>query len=169
MSGDAFAPEPGRGASRAVPASALTPILDQDFDSATLYTLRAAVQAHADRIGLSENRINEVVLAVHELAANAIAHGGGRGRLRMWDLAGTLSCEVVDDGPANAGAAPGRSEAPDPWPAEDGRSEARDPWPAEDGHGLWLVRQVADHLDLRSGPRGTRAVVTFALPRPEDH
>jgi anti-sigma regulatory factor (Ser/Thr protein kinase) len=165
-----------------MPASALTPILDQDFDPATLYALRAAVQAHADRAGLSENRINEVVLAVHELAANAIAHGGGRGRLRMWDLAGALSCEVVDGGPANAGAAPslseppdpwpgapGRSEAPDPWPAEDGRSEARDPWPAEDGHGLWLVRQVADHLDLRSGPRGTRAVVTFALPRPEDH
>jgi hypothetical protein len=38
------------------------------------------------------------------------------------------------------------------------------PWPTADGHGLWLVRQVADHLDLRSGPRGTRAVVTFALP-----
>jgi hypothetical protein len=44
-----------------------------------------------------------------------------------------------------------------------------DPWPAEDGHGLWLVRQVADQLDLRSGPRGTRAIVAFALPRPEDH
>ncbi len=160
-------PEPGRGAGRATPASALTPILDQDFDSATLYALRAAVQAHADRVGLSENQINEVVLAVHELAANAIAHGGGRGRLRMWDLAGTLSCEVVDDGPANA--APGRSEAPDPWPAALGRSEAPDPWLADDGHGLWLVRQVADHLDLRSGPRGTRAVVTFALPRTEDH
>jgi anti-sigma regulatory factor (Ser/Thr protein kinase) len=189
MSGDAFVPEPGRGAGRAMPASALTPILDQDFDSATLYALRAAVQAHADRAGLSENRINEVVLAVHELAANAIAHGGGRGRLRMWDLPGALSCEVVDGGPANAAAAPGGSEAPDPWPSAPGLSEAQgaapglseapgaapglseapDPWPAKDGHGLWLVRQMADHLDLRSGRRGTRAVVTFALPRPEDH
>jgi anti-sigma regulatory factor (Ser/Thr protein kinase) len=209
MSGDAFVPEPGRGAGRAMPASALTPILDQDFDSATLYALRAAVQAHADRAGLSENRINEVVLAVHELAANAIAHGGGRGRLRMWDLPGALSCEVVDGGLANAAAAPGGSEAPDPWPsppglsevpgaapapseaqgaapapseaqgaapapseaqgAAPGLSEAQGAWPAKDGHGLWLVRQVADHLDLRSGRRGTRAVVTFALPRPEDH
>jgi hypothetical protein len=35
-------------------------------------------------------------------------------------------------------------------------------------HGLWLVRQVADQLDLRSGLRGTRAMVTFALPLPED-
>ena len=152
-----------------MPASALTPILDQDFDPATLYALRAAVQAHADRVGLPENRITEVVLAVHELAANAIAHGGGRGRLRMWDLAGTLSCEVVDGGPANAGPVPGRSEAPDPWPAAPSRSETPDPWPAKDGHGLWLVQQVADRLDLRSGPRGTRAVVTFALPRPADH
>jgi len=160
-------------------ASAHPPILDQEFDSGTLYALRAAVQAHADRAGLSENRISEVVLAVHELAANAIAHGGGRGRLRMWDLPGALSCEVVDGGPANAAAAPGGSEAPDPWPsapglseapgAAPGPSEAPDPWPAKDGHGLWLVRQVADQLDLRSGPRGTRAVVTFALARPEDH
>jgi anti-sigma regulatory factor (Ser/Thr protein kinase) len=139
-----------------MPASALTPLLDQDFDAGTLYALRAAVQAHADRIGLPENRVGEVVLAVHELAANAIVHGGGHGRLRMWDLAEALSCEVVDGGPANEGAASSLSEAPDPWPAED-------------GHGLWLVRQVADHLDLRSGPRGARAVVTFALPRPGDH
>ena len=161
MSGDAFLPDPflpdpGGEAGRAVPASALTPILDQDFDSGTLYALRAAVQAHADRVGLPESRVSEVVLAVHELAANAVAHGAGHGRLRMWDLAGALSCEVVDGGPATAGAGPGLSEAPDPWPAEG-------------GHGLWLVRQVADHLDLRSGPRGTRAVVTFALPRPGDH
>jgi anti-sigma regulatory factor (Ser/Thr protein kinase) len=163
MSGDAFLPEPGRGAGRARPASALPPILDQDFDSGTLYALRAAVQAHADRIGLPENRVSEVVLAVHELAANAIAHGAGHGRLRMWDLAGALSCEVVDGGPAAAGAAPGLNAG-----AARGLSEAPDPWPAEDGHGLWLVRRVADDLDLRSGPRGTRAVVTFALLRPGD-
>jgi anti-sigma regulatory factor (Ser/Thr protein kinase) len=137
-------------------ASALTPILDQEFDSGTLYALRAAVQAHADQAGLSEDRAGEVVLAVHELAANAIAHGAGHGRLRMWDLAGALSCEVVDGGPAG-----GPAETSGPW-------TVTDPWPAEDGHGLWLVRQVADQMDLRSGPRGTRAVVTFALPRPED-
>ena len=150
-------PDPAGGAGRAVQASARTPILDQEFDSGTLYALRAAVQAHANQAGLSEDRIGEVVLAVHELAANAIAHGAGHGRLRMWDLADAMSCEVVDSGPA---ADP--RVAAGPWPVTD-------PWPVEDGHGLWLVRQVADHLDLRSGPRGTRAVVTFALAQPEDH
>jgi hypothetical protein len=44
----------------------------------------------------------------------------------------------------------------------------KDPWPALDGHGLWLVRQVADRLELLSSPRGTRALVSFTLP-PRDH
>jgi anti-sigma regulatory factor (Ser/Thr protein kinase) len=167
MTGDAFLTEPAGGIGRAAPASAQAPLLDQEFDSGTLYALRAAVQAHAGQAGLSEDRVGEVVLAIHELAANAIAHGAGHGRLRMWEQAGALSCEIVDAGPAGAGRpsgpSPGRAGRP-PGPAE-----AADPWPAADGHGLWLVRRVADQLDLRSGPRGTRAVVTFALPRPEDH
>ena len=147
MSGDAFLIEPAGGAGRAMQASAQPPVLDQEFDSGTLYRLRAAVQAHADQAGLSEDRATEVVLAVHELAANAIAHGAGRGRLRLWDLTGSLSCEITDAG------TPGTTDS----------SETADPWPAADGHGLWLVRQVADHLDLRSGPHGTTAVVTFAF------
>ena len=156
MSGDAFLTEPAAGVGRAAPASAQALLLDQEFDSGTLYALRAAVQAHAGQAGLSEDRVGEVVLAIHELAANAIAHGAGHGRLRMWERAGALSCEIVDAGPVGAGRLTGPSEAADPWPAAD-------------GHGLWLVRQVADQLDLRSGPRGTQAVVTFALPQPEDH
>jgi anti-sigma regulatory factor (Ser/Thr protein kinase) len=167
MSGDAFLTEPAAGVGRAAPASAQALLLDQEFDSGTLYALRAAVQAHAGQAGLSEERVGEIVLAVHELAANAIAHGAGHGRLRMWERAGALSCEIADAGPGGAG----RPTGPSPGGAgrPTGPSEAADPWPAADGHGLWLVRQVADQLDLRSGPRGTRAVVTFALPRPEDH
>ncbi len=178
MSGDAFLTEPAAGVGRAAPASAQALLLDQEFDSGTLYALRAAVQAHAGQAGLSEDRVGEVVLAIHELAANAIAHGAGHGRLRMWERAGALSCEIVDAGPVGAGCPTGPSPVgaglpTEPSPGRAGRpsgpSEAADPWPAVDGHGLWLVRQVADQLDLRSGPRGTRAVVTFALPRAEDH
>lgn len=148
MSGDAFLTEPAGRAGRAMQAGAPAPVLDQEFDSGNLYALRAAVQAHVDQAGLSEDRASDVVLAVHELAANAIAHGAGHGRLRLWDLAGALSCEIADGG------TPGTTDS----------SETVNPWPTVEGHGLWLVRQVADHLDLNSGPRGTRAVVTFALP-----
>ncbi len=150
-------PDTGTGGlgDRAVPAGA-APILDQPFDSGTLYALRAAVQAHASQAGMPADRAGDMVLALHELAANAIVHGAGRGRLRMWRVAGALSCEVLDGG------------APDP----DGRAgpggPVKDPWPALDGHGLWLVRQVADRLELLSSPRGTRALVSFTLP-PRDH
>jgi anti-sigma regulatory factor (Ser/Thr protein kinase) len=170
MTGDAFLTEPAGGVGRAMQAAARTPLLDQEFDSATLYALRAAVQAHASRVGLSEDRAGEVVLAVHELAANAIAHGAGRGRLQMWDLVGALSCEIVDGGPASSGgpASAHRSAGAHGPAGAHGSPPVSDPWPAAHGHGLWLVRQVADELDLRSGPRGTRAVVTFALARPED-
>ena len=167
MSGDAFLTEPAAGVGRAAPASAQALLLDQEFDSGTLYALRAAVQAHVGQAGLPEDRVGEVVLAIHELAANAIAHGAGHGRLRMWERAGALSCEIVDAGPVGAGPPTGPSLGGAGRPT--GPSEAADPWPAANGHGLWLVRQVADQLDLRSGPRGTRAVVTFALPQPDDH
>jgi anti-sigma regulatory factor (Ser/Thr protein kinase) len=159
VGGDAFLPQPGGGTGRAARASGLTPILDQEFDSGTLYALRAAVQAHAHRVGLSEDRASDVVLAVHELAANAIAHGGGHGRLRMWDLTDALSCEVTDGG---------RAEVRGPA-AAGGAWTVTDPWPADDGHGLWLVRQVGDQLELRPETRGTRVTVNFALPRLEDH
>ena len=50
-----------------------------------LYALRAAVQAHAAGPAC-RGPGREVVLAVHELAANAIAHGAGHGHLRLWHL-----------------------------------------------------------------------------------
>jgi anti-sigma regulatory factor (Ser/Thr protein kinase) len=150
MPDDAFLTEPDAGAARAGPAGTQPPALEQDFDGATLYALRSAVQAHAARAGLSEDRAGDVVLAIHELAANAVAHGAGHGRLRMWTLPAGLTCEIVDSG------SPGTPAAVD---------EA-DPCSAEEGHGLWLVRQVADHLDFRSGPHGTRALLTFTLPPP---
>jgi anti-sigma regulatory factor (Ser/Thr protein kinase) len=165
MTCDAFLTEPVGGAGRAMSAAARRPLLDDDFDLGTLHALRAAVQARAGQAGLSQERVGELVLAVHELAANAIAHGAGHGRLRMWDRAGTLSCEVADSGPADAGTARSATGAGGP----PGPAEAADPWPSADGHGLWLVRQVADQLELRSGPRGTLAIVTFARPLPEDH
>jgi Histidine kinase-like ATPase domain len=57
-------------------------VLDQGFDNDSLYALREAVAAHAMQAGLAEGRVGDLVLAVHELASNAIRHGGGRGRLR---------------------------------------------------------------------------------------
>lgn len=122
------------------------PILDRAFDADTLSALRADVLVGAELAGLPGRRVGDVVLAVHELAANAVRHGAGEGRLRMWNLAGALRCQV-DDGDPDAS----------------GRIVV-DALSAMPGHGLWVVRQVADQMQILSGPGGTRATVTFDLP-----
>src|SRR2546430_17013587 len=77
-----------------------SPVLEQEFDDGSLYALRAAVAAHASRAGLSEGRTGDLVLVVHELAANAIRHGAGHGRLRLWTAAGAGRPSVTGVRPA---------------------------------------------------------------------
>lgn len=143
------------------------PVLDLAFDSGTLDALRAGVKARACAAGLPGARAEDVVLTVHELAANAVSHGAGAGRLRIWQLAGSLHCQVEDGEPLASGH-PGE-------PPDHAGSEAADaadafgpasghPLPGRPGHGLWLVRQLADGTRILSGARGTRATVAFDLP-----
>lgn len=135
-------------------------VLDVTFDAGTLQALRADVRVSVLRAGFPEGRAEDVVLAVHELAANSVRHGGGAGRLRVWKLAGSLQCQVDD------GDLPGAAE-PGPGHTGPGSSSGRRPvtsLPCVPGHGLWVVRQVADQVQSLSGPRGTSIMTTFGLP-----
>jgi anti-sigma regulatory factor (Ser/Thr protein kinase) len=139
------------------------PVLDLAFGSGTLDALRAGVKAHSSAAGLPEDRAEDVVLAVHELAANAVSHGAGTGRLRIWKLAGSLCCQVEDgeplesEHPDHAGnEAAAAADASGPAPGHQ--------LPSQPGHGLWLVRQIADRMRVLSGARGTRATIAFDLP-----
>jgi anti-sigma regulatory factor (Ser/Thr protein kinase) len=125
-----------------------SPALDQAFDGDSLYALRAAVAAHGSQAGLSEGRTSDLVLAVHELAANAVRHGAGQGRLRLWAALDAVRCEVTDEG------APGEADTAD-----------AERWQAEPGHGLWLVRRIADSASVQSGASGTVAAVIFRRVR----
>jgi anti-sigma regulatory factor (Ser/Thr protein kinase) len=127
-----------------------TQVLEQAFDRDSLYALRAAVAAHAAEAGLPQQQVYDVITAAHELAANAVRHGAGHGRLRLWADGRSLRCQVSDDGPADR-------DATRPDPAA---------WPREHSHGLWLVEQVADQVSLKRDPGGTNATVTFIIGSP---
>jgi anti-anti-sigma factor len=144
----------GDAGAGAAPGRGGPPVLDQAFAGDSLYALRAAVAAHASQAGLPDGRVGDVVLAVHELASNAVCHGAGHGRVRIWNTGETLRCEVTDDGAAPAGTGGGSPDA--------------GLWSIDPGHGLWLVRQVADQTSLRSGLSGTVAAVSFALGPQEE-
>lgn len=129
------------------------PLLEQAFGLRTLCALRAAAHARAVEAGMPRARADDLTLAVHELAANAVQHGAGHGRLLMWYRDGTLVCQIEDDGPA---VQPGQDPA-----APGGNAAAR--WPSAQPHGLWLVRALADQMTITSGTAGTCATAAFTL------
>jgi serine/threonine-protein kinase RsbW len=131
------------------------PSLDLSFDSGSLYALREAVAAHAAAAGVSRLRVYDIVAAAHELAANAVRHGAGQGRLRLWVEDQYLRCEVSDEGKARGSAAGSRGTDMDRG------TDTR--WLARQGHGLWLVDQAADQVSLSHGPGGTTATIAFII------
>jgi anti-sigma regulatory factor (Ser/Thr protein kinase) len=122
--------------------------LDQPFGVDDLVALRSAVAAHASHLGLSARRVADLVLIAHELASNAIRHGGGAGRLRLGRRDGGLCCEVADSG---AGL---------PEPETMGHSRAA--LMAPGGRGLWIVRQLADRVEITTGAAGTTVSVLLS-------
>jgi anti-sigma regulatory factor (Ser/Thr protein kinase) len=124
-------------------------VVDLPFDAGTLPAVRAKARDQARRVGFPDSRTADLVLAVHELAANAVSHGAGAGRLRIWELPGALHCQVDDGDPLASGDPAG-------------------PWPAAPGHGLWVVQQAADQMHLIADPHGTRATAIFGLPPSQD-
>jgi anti-sigma regulatory factor (Ser/Thr protein kinase) len=141
------------GLSRGAPAGDRL-LLEEQFGAARpLYQLRQAVQAHAAAAGLPGRRVLDMMIAAHELAANAVRHGAGCGRLRIWSQGGALRCQVDNTGPEIAAAL--KTEADVNVAAE---------WPVRHSHGLWMIRQLADQMSIVSGPDGTCATVVFTLP-----
>ena len=121
-------------------------LLDVAFGWADFTRLRRQVSSQCAAAGLAGSRLDDFVLAVHEIAANAIVHAGGGGRLILRRAVGGLRCLVCDhelEDPA------GRVPR-----ARDG-SEPREAASAETGRGLWLAAQLADELSITSGPDST--------------
>lgn len=98
---------------------------------------------------LSVRQVDDYVKAVGEIAMNAVAHGVGPVRLRLWASARRFVCTVHDHGggiddPLLAYGHPARSphDAPDA------------PDATYAGLGLWAARQLVDLLDYRTTDDG---------------
>jgi anti-sigma regulatory factor (Ser/Thr protein kinase) len=115
-----------------------------------LSQVRALVLRHAREAGLSESRANDLVLAVSEVTANTLRHTKSSGTLAIWHDEDEVVCEIHDEGTIT-----------DPFVGH------RKPAPgASGGHGLWLVRQVCDLVELTSDANGTTVRMHMALRPP---
>lgn len=115
-----------------------TAIAEMPFRKSRLAELRALLRQRGDEAGLEGTRRGDFVLAGDELATNSIQHAGGGGTMRVWADEEQLFCEVRDDG---------RLEEP-----LIGRR--RPPPEQAGGRGLWLVNQLCDLVQIRSGEDG---------------
>lgn len=76
----------------------------------------------------------KLAMAAHEAAANSIRHGGGEGVVRVWDEDGDIICEVRDRGRIDEPLV-GRQR---PAGLQVG------------GHGVWLMNQLCDLVQIRT-------------------
>src|SRR5215218_7209768 len=115
--------------------------LDQTFEGGGLYSVRAAVAAHASALGATAGQVGHLVLIASELVTNAISYGGGRGRIRVWLEGCELHCEISDSGP-------GIPESTDLGYSQPAAASQR-------GRGLWVARTLCDNLSIVTGKSGT--------------
>jgi anti-sigma regulatory factor (Ser/Thr protein kinase) len=106
--------------------------------SRDLRPVRSAVTDCASQAGLAPGRTADLALAASEVAANTLRHTQGDGTLLVWRTRDEIICQVTDSGTIKDPLAGRR------------RSES-----AASGQGLWVVNQVCDLVELRSGPDGT--------------
>jgi anti-sigma regulatory factor (Ser/Thr protein kinase) len=135
-------------------------LLDVVFGWTDFARLRRQVAAQCAAAGLTGTRLDDFVLAVHEIAANAIVHAGAGGRLILRQAASGLRCLVADTIPKTTPSCPApRSGDMREIHADQAgavcAAEPGEPIGADSGRGLWLAATLADELSITSGPDST--------------
>jgi anti-sigma regulatory factor (Ser/Thr protein kinase) len=109
------------------------------FGAGELSLVRRFVVEHATAAGLTGDRLDDLVVAVNELAGNTVEHTSGPGRVSLWREDGHVVCQVSDAGHLTdplAGRLPARPQA-------------------HGGQGLLLANYLCDLFRLHTGRDGT--------------
>jgi len=104
-----------------------------------LHAVRAAVADVARRVSLDEQRAEDLVIAVNEIATNAVEYGAGDAEVLLWASLDGLICEVHNTG-----------HLTQPLPG------LQPPHPGDPrGRGIWIARQLCDLLHIWNDRDGT--------------
>jgi anti-sigma regulatory factor (Ser/Thr protein kinase) len=115
------------------------PDVRMPFSAWQLHEVRSVVEQALLESGCGRERAEDVVLAVNEVATNAVEHGTPEAQLSLWTGGHGLLCEIDDGGTLH-----------DPLPG------LQAPHPAEPrGRGVWIARQLCDSLHVWADGRGT--------------
>lgn len=99
----------------------------------SLRQIRRLVADHGAALGMAAERITNLVIAAGEITANTLRHTGAGGTFWVWHTGAEVICQIRDQGWIS-----------DPLAGRRRRS------PEDSGHGLWVVNQMCDLVEIRS-------------------
>jgi len=131
------------------PLEGTTPLLRVD-DVREFSGLRRAVARVLAGLGGDPDLLEDLHLAIDEMSSNAVRHGGPPVTLRLWAGPDRVVCRISDGGTGMdspfAGYGPAHGEDL-----------------SHGGMGLWLARQLCDHVDVIQDGAGLTVRLTTSL------
>jgi anti-sigma regulatory factor (Ser/Thr protein kinase) len=99
----------------------------------SLRQVRDLVASHGTALGMADDRITNLVIAAGEITANTLRHTSAGGTFWIWHTSEEVICQVQDQG----------------WITDSLAGRQRHS-PEESGHGLWVVNQMCDLVEIRT-------------------
>jgi len=99
----------------------------------SLRQVRDLVASHGATLGMAADRITNLVIAAGEVTANTLRHTSAGGRFWVWHTGEEIICQVQDQG----------------WITDPLAGRQRHA-PEDSGHGLWVVNQMCDLVEIRT-------------------
>jgi anti-sigma regulatory factor (Ser/Thr protein kinase) len=131
------------------PLEATPPALADD-DVRDYARVRRAVRGLLDTVDGPEDLLEDFLMAVDEMTSNAVRHGTPPAGLRLWTAPDRLVATIRDSG----------SGLDDPF-AGYGPAHGQDL--SHGGMGLWLARQLCDHVAIRRDAHGVSVRLSTEL------
>jgi anti-sigma regulatory factor (Ser/Thr protein kinase) len=122
-----------------VPAECEDPLPAAPADAQTLgyetslRQVRDLVASYGAALGMEDDRITNLVIAAGEITANTLRHTSAGGTFWVWHTGQEIICQVQDQG----------------WITDPLAGRQRHS-PEDSGHGLWVVNQVCDLVEIRT-------------------
>lgn len=109
-------------------------------------TVRALIADRAKQAGVPASSAIDLVISVSEIIANTLMYTSSGGLVRVWQAEDEILCQIDDTGYITD---------PSAW---------RERLAPEGCHGLWLVRQICDQVDIWTSKAGTTVRLHMRLP-----
>ncbi|GLW06747.1 hypothetical protein Misp01_18770 [Microtetraspora sp. NBRC 13810] len=136
------------GADRAAGPPSAVPVREYTFRLADLPRAREFAADSARRHDMGEEFVGDFLIAVNEVATNAVTHGAGKAMIRIWPADGHLVVAVHDDGL---------------WLPEEPPGQIPPPPNATSGMGLWVARLLSARIAFSTGSSGTTVTMAFKV------